>query len=69
MGIFLADEGLDVGVDDLGVVAADLDAPAAAQGLLTPGSRYGGTRAVTRGQGRVYLQSESWRRGGTSSAG
>lgn len=28
-GIFLADEGLDVGVEDLGVVALDLDAPAA----------------------------------------
>lgn len=31
MGIFLADEGLDVGVEDLGVVAADLEAPAAGQ--------------------------------------
>lgn len=28
MGIFLADEGLDVGVEDLGVVAVDLEAPA-----------------------------------------
>lgn len=28
-GIFLADEGLDVGVEDLGVVELDLDAPAA----------------------------------------
>lgn len=37
MGIFLADEGLDVGVEDLGVVAADLEAPVAAQGFLTPG--------------------------------
>lgn len=26
-GIFLADEGLDVGVEDLGVVELDLDAP------------------------------------------
>lgn len=26
-GIFLADEGLDVGVEDLGVVALDLEAP------------------------------------------
>lgn len=31
MGIFLADEGLDVGVEDLGVVAADLEAPAEGQ--------------------------------------
>lgn len=29
MGIFLAEEGLDVGVEDLGVVELDLDAPAA----------------------------------------
>lgn len=28
-GIFLAEEGLDVGVEDLGVVELDLDAPAA----------------------------------------
>lgn len=26
-GIFLADDGLDVGVEDLGVVELDLDAP------------------------------------------
>lgn len=37
MGIFLADEGLDVGVEDLGVVAVDLEAPVAGHGLLTPG--------------------------------
>lgn len=37
MGIFLADEGLDVGVEDLGVVAADLEAPVAAQGFVTLG--------------------------------
>lgn len=34
-GIFLADEGLDVGVDDLGVVELDLDAPAAGKRLIT----------------------------------
>lgn len=31
MGIFLADEGLDVGVEDLGVVAVDLEAPVETQ--------------------------------------
>lgn len=31
-GIFLADEGRDVGVDDLGVVELDLEAPAARKG-------------------------------------
>lgn len=37
MGIFLADEGLDVGVEDLGVVAVDLEAPAEGQRFVTPG--------------------------------
>lgn len=37
MGIFLADEGLDVGVEDLGVVAVDLEAPVTGHGFLTPG--------------------------------
>lgn len=36
-GIFLADEGLDVGVEDLGVVELDLDAPAAEKGFITQG--------------------------------
>lgn len=33
-GIFLADEGLDVGVEDFGVVVLDLDAPAAHKRLI-----------------------------------
>lgn len=33
-GILLADEGRDVGVDDLGVVELDLEAPAAVKGRL-----------------------------------
>lgn len=33
-GILLADEGLDVGVEDFGVVALDLDAPAAHKRLI-----------------------------------
>lgn len=36
-GIFLADEGLDVGVEDLGVVALDLDAPTADKRFITQG--------------------------------
>lgn len=31
-GILLADDGLDVGVDDLGVVELDLEAPATGKG-------------------------------------
>lgn len=69
MGIFLADEGLDVGVVDLGVVAVDLEAPAAGQRFLTVGERHARSRVVTWGQRRAYLQWESWRRGGTSLAG
>lgn len=34
-GIFLADEGLDVGVEDLGVVELDLDAPMTDKGFIT----------------------------------
>ena len=34
-GIFLADEGLDVGVEDLGVVELDLDAPTAEDRFIT----------------------------------
>lgn len=34
-GIFLADEGLDVGVEDLGVVALDLEAPTADKRFVT----------------------------------
>lgn len=34
-GIFLADEGLDVGVEDLGVVELDLDAPTAENGFIS----------------------------------
>lgn len=36
-GIFLADDGLDVGVEDLGVVALDLDAPTADKRFITRG--------------------------------
>lgn len=36
-GIFLADEGLDVGVEDLGVVALDLEAPTAVKRFITQG--------------------------------
>lgn len=36
-GIFLADEGLDVGVEDLGVVEVDLDAPTAEKRFVTQG--------------------------------
>ncbi len=36
-GIFLADEGLDVGVEDLGVVELDLDAPTADKRYFTQG--------------------------------
>lgn len=41
MGIFLADEGLDVGVEDLGVVAVDLEAPAGGRTevCVTPGGK------------------------------
>lgn len=55
MGIFLADEGLDVGVEDLGVVAADLEAPAGGrtEACVTPGVqvrwRPGGRGAFTCG--------------------
>lgn len=35
--IFLADEGLDVGVEDLGVVELDLDAPTADKMFITQG--------------------------------
>ncbi len=34
-GIFLADEGLDVGVEDLGVVELDLDAPRTDKRFIT----------------------------------
>lgn len=36
-GIFFADEGLDVGVEDLGVVALDLEAPTAGNRFITQG--------------------------------
>ena len=36
-GIFLADEGLDVGVEDLGVVELDLDAPTADKRFIIQG--------------------------------
>lgn len=47
MGIFLADEGLDVGVEDLGVVTADLEAPAGGRRSVTP--RVKPTRGLSRG--------------------
>lgn len=68
MGIFLADEGLDVGVEDLGVVAVDLEAPAGGRTevCVTPGGK--GALGARR-QASVYLRWESWRHGGTSLAG
>lgn len=36
VGILLADEGLDVGVEDLGVVALTLDAPVTQKSIRSP---------------------------------
>lgn len=81
-GIFLADEGLDVGVAILGVVELDLDAPeAGTRGVLLGDTQSFPDRELHNAYSQsweglnepssrgAHLQWGSWLHGGTSSAG